>query len=143
MATVTQAQQKRFVGRRQELAALDSTLDGLRGGRARWLVVSGEPGIGKTRLLGELAVRAAARDWITNARFDYFEGEHDGYLRLPAPARHSRSVLFLRGGYWVVRDRVETDGAHHYSLRFHFAPGAAPSPAPGLRRALPVGRHRP
>ena len=61
MATVTQAQRRRFVGRRQELAALDSTLDGLRGGRARWLVVSGEPGIGKTRLLGELAERAAAR----------------------------------------------------------------------------------
>jgi DNA-binding CsgD family transcriptional regulator len=61
VATVTQAQQKRFVGRRQELAALDETLDGLRSGRARWLVVSGEPGIGKTRLLGELAERAAAR----------------------------------------------------------------------------------
>ena len=61
VATVTQAQQKRFVGRRQELAAIDATLDGLRGGRARWLVVSGEPGIGKTRLLGQLAERAAER----------------------------------------------------------------------------------
>ena len=61
MATVTQAQQKRFVGRRQELAAVDTTLDGLRGGRARWLVISGEPGIGKTRLLGQLAERAAER----------------------------------------------------------------------------------
>jgi DNA-binding NarL/FixJ family response regulator len=61
VATVTQAQQKRFVGRRQELAAVDATLDGLRGGRARFLVVSGEPGIGKTRLLGQLAERAAER----------------------------------------------------------------------------------
>ena len=61
MATVTQAQQKRFIGRRQELEAVDATLDSLRGGRARWLVVSGEPGIGKTRLLGQLAERAAAR----------------------------------------------------------------------------------
>ncbi len=61
MATVTQAQQKRFVGRRQELEAVDATLDSLRGGRARWLVVSGEPGIGKTRLLGQLAERAAER----------------------------------------------------------------------------------
>ena len=40
---------------------MDSALDALRSPRARWLVVSGEPGIGKTRLLGELAERAAAR----------------------------------------------------------------------------------
>ena len=60
MATVTQ-ERRRFVGRRQELAAVEAGLDSVRGGRARWLVVSGEPGIGKTRLLGELAARAAER----------------------------------------------------------------------------------
>ena len=58
---MTLAQQKQFVGRRQELAAIDATLDGLRGARARFLVISGEPGIGKTRLLGQLAERAAER----------------------------------------------------------------------------------
>jgi hypothetical protein len=71
--------------------------------------------------------RASARAWTSRARFDFFEGEHDGYLRLPAPARHARAVLFLKGDYWVVRDRVETEGPHRYDLRFHFAPGAAPS----------------
>ena len=60
VATVTQVQ-KRFIGRREELAAVDETLDGLRSGRPRWLVISGEPGIGKTRLLGQLADRAAER----------------------------------------------------------------------------------
>jgi DNA-binding CsgD family transcriptional regulator len=50
-----------FVGRREELAALDAALDGIRVPRASWLVVSGEPGIGKTRLLVELEERAAAR----------------------------------------------------------------------------------
>ena len=40
---------------------MDTALDALRSPRPRWLVVSGEPGIGKTRLLGELAERAAAR----------------------------------------------------------------------------------
>jgi predicted ATPase len=60
VATVLKAD-KRFIGRRQELAALDATLEGLRGPRPRWLVVSGEPGIGKTRLLSELAERATER----------------------------------------------------------------------------------
>jgi ATP/maltotriose-dependent transcriptional regulator MalT len=50
-----------FVGRRRELAALDAALDGMRRPRASWLAVSGEPGIGKTRLLGELAERAQGR----------------------------------------------------------------------------------
>ena len=60
MATVLKAD-KRFIGRRQELAALDASLETLRAPRPRWVVVSGEPGIGKTRLLDELAERAAAR----------------------------------------------------------------------------------
>ena len=65
---------------------------------------------------------AACRTWLSHARFDLFEGEHDGYLRLAAPARHVRSVLFVKGDYWIVRDRVETGGAHRYELNFHFDP---------------------
>ena len=60
MATVLQAD-RRFIGRRQELAALDGALDAVKPSRPRFVVVSGEPGIGKTRLLSELAERAAAR----------------------------------------------------------------------------------
>jgi DNA-binding NarL/FixJ family response regulator len=60
LATILQAD-KRFVGRRQELTELDAALDGLRAPRPRWVVVSGEPGIGKTRLLSELAERAGTR----------------------------------------------------------------------------------
>jgi DNA-binding CsgD family transcriptional regulator len=60
VATVLNAD-KRFIGRRQELAALEAALESLRVPRPRWVVVSGEPGIGKTRLLSELAERAAAR----------------------------------------------------------------------------------
>jgi hypothetical protein len=67
---------------------------------------------------------AEARAWVSHARFDFFEGAHDGYARLPSPARHARAVLFLKGDYWVVRDRVETEGAHRYDLNFHFAPEA-------------------
>ncbi|HEX8145422.1 MAG TPA: alginate lyase family protein [Pyrinomonadaceae bacterium] len=71
--------------------------------------------------------QCATRQWMSRARFDYFEGTQDGFMRLAQPASHTRSVLFLKGDYWIVRDRVETAGAHRYDLRFHFAADAAPS----------------
>jgi uncharacterized heparinase superfamily protein len=61
--------------------------------------------------------------WVTHSRFDYFEGAHDGYARLAEPAIHSRSVLFLKCGYWVIRDRIESNGFHRVSVHFHCAPG--------------------
>lgn len=60
--------------------------------------------------------------WKRNARFDFLIGEHDGYKRLvPSPAIHTRSVLFLKNNYWVMRDVVKTNGTHQYDLHFHFA----------------------
>jgi ATP/maltotriose-dependent transcriptional regulator MalT len=50
-----------LVGRAAELDSFDLLLDELEGGRACALQLVGEPGIGKTRLLAELAARADAR----------------------------------------------------------------------------------
>ncbi|HEY0376145.1 MAG TPA: alginate lyase family protein [Pyrinomonadaceae bacterium] len=66
------------------------------------------------------------RCWLTHPRFDYFEGAHDGYERLADPATHARSILFLKNRYWVMRDRVDSRGAHRYGLHFHFSPEADP-----------------
>ncbi len=49
-----------FVGRARELHELDGIADDLRAGRGRLVLVTGEPGIGKTRLVEEAAARAAA-----------------------------------------------------------------------------------
>lgn len=49
-----------FVGRRIELARLRAALDGARNRSTRVLLVAGEPGIGKTRLVDELLAGAAA-----------------------------------------------------------------------------------
>jgi tetratricopeptide (TPR) repeat protein len=51
-----------FVGRERELAALTAGLDDALAGRGALFLVSGEPGIGKSRLTDELAARARARE---------------------------------------------------------------------------------
>jgi DNA-binding SARP family transcriptional activator/tetratricopeptide (TPR) repeat protein len=51
-----------FVGRSRELAALDDALGDALDSRGRVLLIAGEPGIGKSRLIDELAARARARD---------------------------------------------------------------------------------
>ena len=51
----------RLVGRAEELGALDRLLDDLDRGGSAAVAVVGEPGIGKTRLLAELAARGETR----------------------------------------------------------------------------------
>jgi eukaryotic-like serine/threonine-protein kinase len=51
-----------FVGRRQETEELRSAFDKVLAGTGRMFFLTGEPGIGKTRLAEELAHYAAARD---------------------------------------------------------------------------------
>ncbi|MDQ6786588.1 MAG: heparinase II/III family protein [Acidobacteriota bacterium] len=71
--------------------------------------------------------QARLRSWISEDRFDFFEGSHDGYERLTdAPAAHTRSILFLKNDYWIMRDFVETRGKHDYRLNFHFNAGTHP-----------------
>jgi predicted ATPase len=53
-----------LVGRSDELASLEEAVDGLERGSAGALVLLGEPGIGKTRLLRELEVRAEQRGYL-------------------------------------------------------------------------------
>ncbi len=47
-----------FVGRLQEMAALKSALDDAVSGQGRLVMLSGEPGIGKTRTAQEIAAYA-------------------------------------------------------------------------------------
>lgn len=63
---------------------------------------------------------AQVHSWITDDRFDYFEGSHTGYSRLENAATHERSILFLKNDYIIMRDLVRTRGEHEHSLNFHF-----------------------
>ncbi len=60
MAQVTE----QLVGRGAELDALELALDGLERREPGAVLILGEPGIGKTSLLAELAARADARGWL-------------------------------------------------------------------------------
>ncbi len=73
------------------------------------------------------AAKPSVKNWIAQDRFDFFEGSHDGYESLPqSSAKHTRSVLFLKNDYWIIRDYVETFGEHTYQLNFHFDAGTNP-----------------
>ena len=55
------AQQNAFIGRTRELSELRAALEQSLAGRGGCFLISGEPGIGKTRLADELAADAASR----------------------------------------------------------------------------------
>ncbi len=97
----------RFIGRRHERAVL---LDALRAvqrtGRARTVLLVGEPGMGKTRLLADLEadVRRAGFRWTWTENLSFRAGEPYGHVRLFAervademgtdPGSLARALLF-------------------------------------------------
>jgi heparinase II/III-like protein len=64
--------------------------------------------------------------WISKDRFDFVKGSHDGYSRLSQPAAHTRTILFVKNRYWIIRDLVTSRGEHQADLWFHFNAGAEP-----------------
>jgi ATP/maltotriose-dependent transcriptional regulator MalT len=87
----------RFVGRAGELGSFERLLDGLGRGQPGAVEVAGEPGIGKTRLLRELAARAEARghlvlsgaasEFENDLPFSVFVDALDEYVAGLAPGR--------------------------------------------------------
>lgn len=88
----------------------------------------------------ERMASARADRWHASRRGTFVAGSHDGYASLPAPARHQRAILHLAGDYWVLRDRIESAGAHETALRFHCAPGLDSCVEPGDTAAGVVDR---
>jgi uncharacterized heparinase superfamily protein len=66
--------------------------------------------------------QAIVHAWRTHPRFDFFDGSHDGFKRLNPLARHTRSILFVKGMGWIIRDRVESAGSRALGVHFHCAP---------------------
>jgi hypothetical protein len=49
---------------------------------------------------------------------------HDGYRRLADPVEHRRTIAMPEEGLLLIRDLLESDGAHTYSQRWPLPPGA-------------------
>ncbi|MEP6618260.1 MAG: alginate lyase family protein [bacterium] len=63
-------------------------------------------------------------NWWAGALTDRLVGSHGGFSRLPDPVTHRRSVLFVRGDYWIVVDSIVGQGDHESVAHFQLAPGA-------------------
>ena len=62
--------------------------------------------------------------WATTGKFDYVDGQHDGYQRLKDPVTHRRRVLFIKPYFWLVLDELTAGARHVYDQYFHFGAGA-------------------
>ena len=61
----------RLVGRDEEVTALAAAFEGAMAGRCRGVLISGEPGVGKTALADELRPVVTGRDgWFVSGKFD-------------------------------------------------------------------------
>lgn len=95
-----------LLDRRSETELLDRLIEAVRGGESRALVVRGEPGVGKTALLGHVASAAVGCRVVRVAgvqaeRELAFAGLHqvcaplwDRLTRLPGPQREALSTAF-------------------------------------------------
>ena len=127
----------RLIGRTRELAEVERVVADVAAGAPEILVISGEPGIGKTRLLAELAGRAAARRYAVltgrgtelelAAPFAALVEALDGFLRSLGP-RHlddlARRLPHLAGVFPAVSERSDDEGGgaaerylHHRAIR--------------------------
>jgi len=102
-------------GREQQCALLDGLIADARGGRSRVLVVRGEPGIGKTALLGYAADTAAD---FQVARAEGVESE----MELPFAALHQ-----LCGRMIDRLDRLPVPQRDALRVAFGLQPGNAPN----------------
>ena len=128
---------ERLVGRAEELDSLERLLDELDRGSPGAIEVAGEPGIGKTRLLRELAARAEVRGHLVlggsaselehDLPFSVFVDALDEYLRGLDPERlaaldeHVKAELAqVFPSLWALADSREV-APQHERYRSHRA----------------------
>lgn len=107
------SQPRTFVGRRSELDEIKSSWRAVRDGQARVVLISGEAGVGKSRLVSEVADQIAASGGqvlkgscvrVSNGGFAY--GPIIDALRGLLHDRSARSIADLCGPGYIALDRL-------------------------------------
>ena len=64
--------------------------------------------------------RGTVRSEVTSdgGSLAYWEGEHDGYHRLPVPATHRRGILRIGDDHWIILDESRSEGLHDHHLQW-------------------------
>ncbi len=57
--------------------------------------------------------------------FDYASNSFDQFIDVEGKAKHTRAVLYVRGKFWVVVDRIDTDRARKIDALWHWHPESA------------------
>ena len=73
---------------------------------------------------GPFRVAFLPRARLLQATDQVFEGEHDGYRRLPHPVHHRRRLVRHGDGRFTVHDHLDGEGEHRFELGFQASPGA-------------------
>lgn len=54
--------------------------------------------------------------------FDYASGNFDRFWKVPGETSHTRAIFYVRGKFWVVVDRVQTDRPRKIEALWHWHP---------------------
>lgn len=73
-----------------------------------WIPNTGGSGFGKWGSLPN----PKTLSWSINDDYDYYAGTHDGYES--NGVNYTREILFIKDGFWIVRDNFITDTFHSY-----------------------------
>ncbi|MCK4625302.1 MAG: heparinase II/III-family protein, partial [Phycisphaerae bacterium] len=64
--------------------------------------------------------------FAVEAAFDFARGTFEkGYMEVKGQAVHTRAVLYVRGKFWVVVDRITTDRPRDIEALWHYHPACA------------------
>src|SRR5438067_8366776 len=97
-----------FIGREREMLVLLNCLEAAGRGEGGVVLISGEPGIGKTRLLAEISSRARRDGWLVLSGRAYDTEGMPAYLAFAeAIAQHIRAMADGDAGLRLATEAAE------------------------------------
>ncbi len=67
----------------------------------------------------------AVSNFSISKDFDYGTGSFDKFIGLEGTFSHTRSVMYVRGKFWVIADHLKTDRPRNIEALWHWHPGCA------------------